>query len=76
MNIKRIPVIISDMRENMLFSKKWVYTACLHFTKIFELSFAFNLSITLFRFHHPMLFLGCFIILFSPICRQCSFNCN
>lgn len=22
MNIKRIPVIISDMRENMLFSKK------------------------------------------------------
>lgn len=33
MNIKRIPVIISDMRENMLFSKKWVYTACLHFTK-------------------------------------------
>lgn len=33
MNIKRFPVIISDMRENMLFSKKWVYTACLHFTK-------------------------------------------
>jgi hypothetical protein len=35
MNIKRIPVIISDMRENMLFrgKKKGVYTACLHLTK-------------------------------------------
>lgn len=64
MNIKRIPVIISDMRENMLFSKKWVYTACLHFTKY--LNGVLHLICLLPFRYHPMLFLGCFIILLQP----------
>lgn len=61
MNIKRIPVIISDMRENMLFSKKWVYTAYLHCTQYLSGVLHLICLLPFLRFRHPVLFLCCFI---------------
>lgn len=62
MSIKRMPVIISDTRENMLFSKKMGLHSMPTFHKISELSSAFNLSTALIQFCHPILVFRCFII--------------
>lgn len=75
MNIKRIPVIISDMRENMLFSKKMGLHSMPTFRKISELSFAFNLLL-LFDFAIQCSSLAVLSSSFRHICRQYSFNCN
>lgn len=76
MNIKRIPVIICDMRENMLFSKKRVYTARPHFTQYLDWVLHLICLMRFLRSHHPMLFAGCLTSWFRQIYRQYSFNCN
>lgn len=56
MNIKRIPVIIFDMRENMLFSEKKkggvCYTACMHSTKYLRVLHLMGLTVPFPRLWH------------------------